>query len=237
MDTSKIEGLYLKENYLLGLNFPVNGIVPLRVLAQETVIYKYQAVTETNEGTLTTTGTIAAATQEDPTRLTLSVSNLDNVLRVLDCNHIYQVFMGIKPSAIRRYLYYPLEKSRGNLDVKPIFSKAPFGFIDGFESPYNAPSEKTEIWIPQNIDVGFSWYNPLSSAEQIDIQLLIKKYQVTVIRDGDTVEAMIRGKVPARIATVGGIDPITYDTRDIYNTDFIPFDATREEIDAAIKKQ
>lgn len=235
MDTSRIEGLYLKENYLLGLNFPVNGIIPFRVQAQETLLYKYQAVTETSEGSLTTTGTIAANTQEDPSRLTLSTYNIDNVLRVLDCNHIYQVFMGIKPSAIRRYLYYPYEKSRGNLDVKPIFSKSPFGFIDGFESPYNYPSEKTEMWIPKNIDVGFSWYNPLSSVEQVDIQLLIKRYQVTVIRDADTVEAMVKGKVPARIATVGGIDPITYDTRDIYNADLIAFDATREEIEKAIK--
>lgn len=235
MDTSRIEHLFLKENFLLGLNFPVEGIIPFRILAKEQIVYNYQAVTETSEGAATTTGTVAADTQEDATRLTLSTYNLDNVLRVLDCNHIYQVFMGIKPSAIRRYLYFPLEKSRGNLDVKTIFTKAPFGYVDGFESPYNSPSDKTEMWIPKNIDVGFAWHNPLKSAEQIDIKLVIQKYAVKVVRDADVVEGIIRGKTPARIATVGGTDPIVYNTRDVYNADLVGFDATREQIEAAIK--
>lgn len=234
MDYSRIKDLFLRENYLLALNFPVDGIVPLRVLAREFVEYKYQAVSASGEGARTTTGTVAADTQVDAARLTLSTFNLDNVLRVLDCNHVYQVFMGIRPSAIRRYLYYPLEKSRGNLDVKPVFSKSPFGYIDGFESPYDAPSEQSEIWIPKNIDVGFSWYNPLTAAAQIDLNILIVDYLVKVVRDADIVEDVIRGKTPARIATLGGVDQIRYNARDVYNTDLIPFDSTRDDIESAL---
>lgn len=234
MDYSRIKDLFLKENYLLALNFPADGIVPLRVLAREFVEYKYQAVSITNEGARTTTGTVAADTMVDASRLTLSTYNIDNVLRVIDCNHVYQVFMGIRPSAIRRYLYYPLEKSRGNLDVKPVYTKSPHGYIDGFESPYGSPSEQSEMWIPKNIDVGFSWHNPLSAAVQIDLNILIVKYAVKVLRDADTVEGIIRGKTPARIATLGGIDPIEYSPRDVFNTDLIPFDATREQIESAL---
>lgn len=240
MDISRIEHLFLKENFLLALNFPgvqEGGILPLRVLARETIQYKYQAVTETSEGARSTTGTIAADTQEDSSRLTMSTFNLDNILRVTDCNHVYQVFMGIKPSAIRQYLYYPFEKSRRNLDVKSIFTKSPYGYIDGFESPYEYPSPQTEIWIPKDVDVGFAWHNPLNSAEQIDINLFIVRYLIKVIRDGDTVEGIVKGKTPARIATLGGIDSFTYDARNIFNADLIKFDATREDIDTAILMQ
>lgn len=237
MDISRIEHLFLKENYLLALNFPgvqEGGILPLRILAREMVQFKYQAVTETNEGARSTTGTVAADTQEDSDRLTFSSFNLDNVLRVTDCNHVYQVFMGIKPSAIRQYLYYPFEKSRRNLDIKAIFSKSPYGYIDGFESPYDYPSEQTEMWIPKGIDVGFAWHNPLNSAEQIDINLFIVRYLIKVVRDADTAEGIIKGKTPARVATLGGIDSMTYDARNIFNADLIPFDATREKVESAI---
>lgn len=240
MDISRVEHLFLKENYLLALNFPgvqEGGILPLRILAREMIQYKYQAVTETNEGARATTGTIAADTQEDSSRLTLSTYNLDNVLRVTDCNHVYQVFMGIKPSAIRQYLYYPFEKSRKNLDVKSIFNKAPYGYIDGFESPYDYPSEQTELWIPKDVDVGFAWHNPLNSAEQIDINLFIVRYLIKVMRDADIVEGIIKGKVPARVATLGGIDSFTYDSRNIFNADLIPFDASRPQIEAALAMQ
>ena len=240
MDISRVEHLFLKENYLLALNFPgvqEGGILPLRILAREMIQYKYQAVTETNEGARTTTGTVAADTQEDSSRLTLSTFNLDNVLRVTDCNHVYQVFMGIKPSAIRQYLYYPFEKSRRNLDVKSIFTKSPYGYIDGFESPYNYPSEQTELWIPKDVDVGFAWHNPLNSAEQIDINLFIVRYLIKVMRDADIVEGILKGKTPARVATLGGIDSFTYDSRNIFNADLIQFDASREQIEAALAMQ
>jgi len=237
MDISRIEHLFLKENYLLALNFPgvdEGGILPLRILAREMIQYKYQAVTETNEGARTTTGTIAADTQEDSSRLTLSTFNLDNILRINNCNNVYQVFMGIKPSAIRQYLYYPFEKSRRNLDVKSIFTKSPYGYIDGFESPYNYPSEQTEMWIPKDVDVGFAWHNPLSTAEQIDINLFIVRYLIKVVRDADTVESILKGKTPTRVATLGGIDSFTYDARNVFNADLIAFDSSREEIEAAL---
>lgn len=234
MDTSRVEHLFLKENYLLGLNFPVDGIIPLRILAKEVINFSYQAVTKTNEGSITTTGTIAADTQVDSSKLSFNAYNIDNIIRVLDCAHIYQMFVGIKPSAIKQYLYYPAESAQKGLDQKPIFSKSPYGYIDGFESPYDKPSPQTEMWIPKGIDVGFSWYNPLSTAEQVDLNLLIVKYLVKVVRDGDIVEGMIKGNTPMRIATIGGLDGVNYNPRPIFGTDLIPFDAPREDIDAAL---
>ncbi len=240
MDISRIEHLFLKENYLLALNFPgvdEGGILPLRVLARDFIMYKYQAVSITSEGARATTGTVASDTQVDSARLTLSSFNLDNVLKVTDCNHVYQLFMGIKPSAIRQYLYYPFEKSRRGLDVKSVFSKSPYGYVDGFESPYNFPSEQTEVWIPKDVDVGFAWHNPLNSAEQIDLNLFIIRYLIKVVRDADTVEGILKGRTPARVATLGGIDSFTYDARNVFNADLISFDADKSTIEEAIAKK
>lgn len=236
MDTSRINHLFLKENYLLALNFAESGILPLRVIAREMIEYKYQAVSKTNEGAAGTTGTVAADTFVDSARLTHNTYNLDNIIRVTNCNHVYQIFFGIKPSAIRQYLYYPSEKSRRNLDEKPIYNKSPFGYVDGFESPYDSPSEETEVWIPKGVDVGFAWHNPLSSAEQIDIKMLINRYLIKVVRDPDTVEGILKGKTPARIATLGGIDQFEYNARGVFGADLIPLDADRTAIEAALKE-
>lgn len=237
MDYSRIEDLFLKENYLLALNFLPDGVVPLRIMGREMSEYKYQAVSKTLEGSRTTTGTVAADTLVDSARLSLSEFNIDNVLRVTDCSHVYQVFNGIRPSAIRQYFYYPVEKSRKGLDVRPIFYKSPYGYVDGFESPYNCPSEQTELWIPKNVDVGFAWYNPLNTAEQIDLNILVIRYLVKVVRDVDTVDAVLRGKVPARIASLGGLDGFGYNARDVFNADFVPLDASREQIESALKEK
>lgn len=234
MDYSKIRHRFLRENYLLALNMPNEGIIPFRVEAVEMVEYQYQAVSKTNEGSRNTTGTIAADTVVDASMLTMGEYNIDNALKVLNCDHIYQVFIGIKPSAIKYYLYYPTDTARRGLDVKPIFNKAPYGSIDGFTSPYNAPSEESELFIPKGIDVGFSWFNPLSSAEQVDINILVRKYLVSGLRDSELVEGILRNRVPARIASLGGLSPLVYDPRTIFGMDAIPFNATREEIDAAL---
>lgn len=234
MDYSNIKHRFLKENFFLALNMPSEGIIPFRIEAMEMVEYRYQAVSKTNEGSWATTGTIAADTVVDPSMLTMGEYNIDNALKVTDCNHIYQVFIGIKPSAIKYYLYYPSDTARKGLDIKPIFNKAPYGAIDGFTSPYNKPSEQSEIFIPKGIEVGFSWFNPLATAEQVDINVLIRKYLVSGLRDTDIVEGILKNKVPVRIASLGGITSLVYDPRNIFGMDAIPFNATREEIDAAL---
>lgn len=227
MDTSRIEGKFLKENQLLGMGFPSQGYIFFRCTGVEDIFYEY------NESP----SSVAANTQEDSSRLSIAAYSIDNLLRVEKCDHIYQVFMGWKPGAVRQYLYYPYDTARRNLDVKAIYNKSPFGYIDGFESQYDKPSPETELFIPKNIDVGFAWWNPLSAAVTVEEHILIRRLQVDIVRDGDLIEKILKGTQPCRLVTLGGIgSSFNYNSRDILDAGFIKLGASRTEIESAVAK-
>lgn len=226
MDISRIEQRFLKENQLLGLGFPGQGYIFERVTGLEEIFYEY------NESP----ASIAADTFEDAARLGITAYKIDNLLRVEKCDHTYQVFMGWKPGAVRQYLYYPYETARRNLDVKRIFTKSPFGYIDGYESPYDKPSSTTEIFIPKDVEVAFAWWNPLNAAVTAEEHILVRRLQVDIIRDADLIERILKGQQPCRIVSLGGVgDSFNYDARQILDVDFIKLGASRSEIETAVK--
>lgn len=228
MDVSKIESKFLKENQLVGLGFPIQGYVFLRCTGVENIIYNDYVESPAS---------IAADTYEDPARLPIAAYNIDNLLKVEDCDHVYQVFMGWSPGAVRQYLYYPMETSRRNLDVKPIYQKSPFGYVEGFDSTKDQPSPDTELFIPQKVDVAFAWWNPLSSAETVSMNILIRRMQVDVIRDADLIDRILKGSQPCRLVSLGGIESsFNYNAKDVFDVDFVKLGAAREEIDQAVAK-
>uniref|UniRef100_A0A6M3LZ90 Uncharacterized protein n=1 Tax=viral metagenome TaxID=1070528 RepID=A0A6M3LZ90_9ZZZZ len=226
MDTSRIENRFLKENQLLGLGFPGQGYIFMRCTGAESIFYEYDE----------SPGAVAANTQEDASRLPISAYSIDNLLRVEDCDHIYQVFMGWKPGAVRQYLYYPYETARRNLDVKRISTKSPFGYMDGFESPYDSPSPETEMFIPKDIDVAFAWWNPLGESVTVEEHLLIRRLKMDYLRDADLIERILKGTQPCRITTLGGIgDSFDYKSRKLLDIDFVKLGASRADIEYAVK--
>lgn len=226
MDTSKIESRFLKENQLLGLGLPGQGYIFMRCIGVESVFYEYDE----------SPAAVAADTQEDATRLGISAYSIDNLLRVEDCAHVYQTFMGWKPGAVRQYLYYPYETARRNLDVKRIYTKSPFGYIDGFESPYDAPSPETELFIPKDIDVAFAWWNPLGESVNVEEHILIRRLRVDYIRDTDLIDRILKGTQPCRITTLGGIgDSFDYNAKKVLDVDFVKLGASREDIEKAVR--
>ncbi len=226
MDISRIEPQFIKENQLVGLGFPDQGYVFFRINGIEEVIY---------DNYTESPGAIAANTYEDAARLPISEFSIDNLLRVEYCDHLYQVFMGWQPGGIRRYLAYPYESLRGSIDVKRVYTKSPFGYIEGFESPPNQPSPKTELWIPKDIDAGFAWWNPLSTSETVQIDMLIRRLDVSVLRDSDTVERILKGSQPCKLKSIAGISgTMDYDSRRLLDVGYVQLDATRPEIDAAL---
>lgn len=224
MDIHRIEPRFIKENQLLGLGFPSQGYVFYRVQGVETIYYNYDEV-----------GSIAADTQEDAARFGIAADSIDNLLRVTSCDHVYQVFMGWKPGAIRQYLYYPYETARRNLDVRRIKTKGAFGYIDGFESPFACPSPDTELFIPYNLDVGFAWYNPLEQAESLIINLCIRRLNCSVLHDADLIGRIQTGSQPCRLTTLGGIsDSFDYKARSSLDVDFVKLDDTKETVQKAV---
>jgi len=226
MDISRIEPHFIKENQLVGLGFPDQGYIFFRIIGTEDVMY---------DNYTESPGAIAADTYEDSARLPIDEFSIDNLLRVEDCDHLYQVFMGWQPGAVRRYLAYPYESLRGSLDVKRVYTKSPFGYIEGFESPPNQPSPKTEMWIPKDIDVGFAWWNPLPASETVQIDMLIRRLDASVIRDADLVEKILKGSQPCKLKSLGGLSgSMDYGAKRLLDVNYVQLGATRGEIEAAI---
>ncbi len=226
MDISRIEPHFIKENQLVGLGFPDQGYVFFRINGIEEVVY---------DNYTESPGAIAADTYEDAARLPISAFSIDNLLRVEYCDHLYQVFMGWQPGGIRRYLAYPYESLRGSIDVKRVYTKSPFGYIEGFESPSNQPSPKTELWIPKDVDVGFAWWNPLAVSETVQTDILIRRLKVDVVFDADLVERILKGTQPCKLKSIGGISgTMDYDSRRLLDVGYVKLGATRGEIDAAL---
>jgi len=224
MDISRISDRFIKENHLVGLGFPAQGYIFYRVNGVETIYYNYDEV-----------GSIAADTQEDVARLGISADNIDNLLRVDQCNHIYQVFMGWQPGAIRQYLSFPYETVRRNIDVRRVKNKGDFGYIDGFDSPWDCPSPDTELLIPYKVDVGFAWYNPLQQAESLEINLVIRRLSADVLRDVDLIDRILKGSQPCRLATLGGVsDSFGYQSVEHLKVDFVGFNFTKDQIQKAV---
>jgi len=229
MDYSKIEPRFVKENHLLGLGFPGQGYVFFRVNSIEPVVYQYDELDE-----------IAADSESTTARLSKSSGgdSIDNVLRVMWCDHVYQVFMGWQPGCMRQYLYYPYETARRNLDERRIYSKAPFGFIEGYNTPYDCPSSDTEMFIPYKIDVGFTWYNTSRAAVTPRLQLLVRRLGVDILRDADLVTNILSGKQPCRLVTLGGVgDSYEYPARNYLDVDLVKLGAARAVVEAALAKE
>lgn len=231
MPTAKtIDELQLLENYLLALNFPDKGIVPFRILTREQIVWDPYVVKYSSTVTpFEADGWKDSAKIGHPTD-----TSIDNILEIDTKLHLYQLFYGIRQSDVRAYLAYPEGKPRRNLDIKAVSSRADYGFVDGSMSPYDDPKPVSEVWIPKDLDIGFSWYNRASVEQEIYVKWILNLYGVELIKDVDLVEKMLRRKVECRIATLGGVDSFIYDTNVVWGVYPIKFTATREEIAKAL---
>lgn len=224
IDLSDVKTRLLEENYLLALYFPTKGIVPLRILQRDVSNYLYNEV-----------GIIASDEYKTYARLPISAENIDNLLVSKHKDVVLQLFYGIRPAVIRSYLGYPLEQSRRNLEVRVVPTKSRFGYVDGFQSPLGKPSIESETWIPYNIEVGFAWYNPSPESEYIHTLLNINRYKVSVLRNPGIISKVLDGTQRCRIATLGGLEPVDFNFREVYDVDPIPLEATAREIQSAVK--
>ncbi len=222
IDFSDIEPRLLKENYIIGLNFPGKGVVFFKVSAKEVIPYIYNEIAE-----------LGVNEFRNYDRLGISANNISNAFEVKHENILYQIFYGITPSAVRLYPSYPSEVPRGNLEIKNVFSRGLFGFRDGFMSPFTKPNPITEFFVPYNTQVGWAIHNPLNDNAVPLINFLIGKYNIDLICDPVLIERILSGKKEARIATIGGVsvgEVYKYDVSSVWGMQPIPLDASVEEI-------
>jgi len=231
MPTAKtIDELQLLENYLLALNFPDKGIVPFRILTREPIVWNPYVIEYSSTAT-----PFPADGWKDSTKIGHPTdTSVDNILEIETKLRLYQVFYGIRQSDVRAYLSYPEGQTRRNIDAKAVSSRANFGYVDGSMSPYDDPKPVSEVWIPKDLNIGFSWYNRASVEQEIYVKWILNMYGVELIKDVDLVERMLRRKVECRIATLGGVASFIYDTNAVWGVTPIPLTATREEIEVAL---
>lgn len=227
-----IEDLTLKENYLIALNFPDAGLVSFKVTAREQILLAPYQINYSS-----TQACFGGDEWKDHAKIPHPTdTSIDNILEVDRKLHLYQLFYGIRPGCARSYLAYPTGKNRRSLDKKEIVSKSSFGYVDGKMSPYDDPQPISEIWLPRDIDIGFAWYNPTGDNITINVSWLINRYKVELINSPDTVEKILNRTLTCRIATLGGIDSFSYSPMNVWGVSPVPLDATRAEIEKALKK-
>lgn len=221
-DYSEVEQRLLKENYIIGLNFPGKGVVFFKISAREVVNYIYNEIPE-----------LGVDEFRNYDRFGIAANNITNALKVLHEPVLYQVFYGITPSAVRLYPAYPSDIPRGSLEVKNVVARGLFGYKDGFMSPFNRPSSMTEWFIPYNTEVGWALHNPLNNNTKPVVNFVVGKYNIDLICDCALIEKILSGKKEARIATIGGVavgESYKYDVAAVWGIEPIPLDATADEI-------
>jgi hypothetical protein len=224
LDLSRVEHLFLKENYLLGLGFP-DGFIFARIARREVVTYLYDEVSA-----------VAADTWVSSAQQGISARNIENAFRVPTAkDHVLQLFYGIAPSALRTYLGYPVETPQSNLDVAARLEKSDFGYVDGFTSPLNHPAPESEVWIPYRLNAGWAFYNPTNDSISPLLKFIVLRYSVEYIRNIDLIRRILDRRVECRLATLGGLSSYTYPYRENLGLDPIKLSATDEQIREAVK--
>ena len=225
-----IEDLRLKENWLVALNFPNKGIVPFRVLGVEQNQFSPYLVKYS-----TTQEEFGPDQWKDAAKIPHPAdSSIDNIFEVKQADILYQLFYGIQGVDRRAYLQYPSGKPRRNLSVKAVYMKADYGYIDGRMSPYNDPKPCSEIWVPRNVDIAFSWYNTAPVSQRIITKWIINMYRVQVVRDVDLVDKIINRKIECRIVTLGGIEQFQYEPSAVWGVNPVTLTDTKKEIAEAL---
>ena len=226
------EDLSLKPNQRLVLVHPSEGYLPLLVESRVPFYMIFDRILA-NAGvtTLAANGTIDGIQPFDSI-------NRDE-LEVKSRNLLYHLFMGISPASLKVYMEYPKGTVQRVPDNQNFSPTAKYGFVNGWQSPFQCPGPAGEILLPWGRNTtGWRFHNPLTTAVT---QPLLKfqgyTYKVSVIRNTDLVQSILEERPGAYASKkpIGGLTGFPYDPREPYDADWVPFDWTRDEIKAALK--
>jgi hypothetical protein len=238
-DLSDLEAVLVRENDLLLLGF--NGgetYVPLRIMARVEVPYIYDVVAE---GQLPaplaaspsvngiTNNTYLAATQLGSQYISGKPSDIFDLTRYP--NYVYQAFFGIAPAALRVFLQQPFktdQRSLPTIGFTPAYAQS--GYFDGLMSPLYRPSRKTQTWVLPGMSIALGYENVEPQAVYPLVFFYLNALNVGVVSDPATAYAMVSQPGVAKIFTVAGIQPVSYNVESHYGIKGIHLDDTLQEI-------
>lgn len=115
---------------------------------------------------------------------------------------IYQFFTGLSPSFAKIYLQYTQRVDRMSL-ITPRTVPGVIGFWDGFNTLYEDPDPKTELWTLYQLYPYFNVENPDSAATIIQTSFWVTPFTYKVIKDKTRALKFLRKELPATIRTMG----------------------------------
>lgn len=198
-----IEQRWLLPNQFLGLQF-AEGWVFLRVLARE--FTRFRPYTQGIHN-LSADGTQDFIELKDPVQ---TEEKILDVTEDFSDRIIYHAGIGIAPDIIRVYVEYPTGEDLGRiLSTDPTRLGDNKAYRTGMDSPYGAPTDAMEFFMPFTMTLALGFHNPddRDHLPVLDIELM--KYAIEVLRPeeaGPTIGAIARGSVPARLFTLGRVE-------------------------------
>ena len=248
-DTTRIEKWLIKENWLILMGFPTSGgqgYVPLRCIAREQFYWMYDPIQEGQiSANVPADANIGLSTNNGINDLGFQIPQMpgsqymtgkpNNAFWVTNTDILYQLFMGIAPSILRIFLEAPAATGQRNPDIDHWgANRAQFGYIDGFDSPLMFPSATSELVIPPQFNIAIGYGNPGPQTVNPLLYFTTNKLKVEVVKDPYLVDAMLQGKVPVSIKTIGGLSSYSYNVENIYGIDPIPLGSSLQQIASAL---
>ena len=235
----RIDKHIVKENYNVGCGFK-DGWIFFRVTHRELYPLLYDLIAEIPDVFGAGVTEMAAGKYVTTVELKSDTLAATNIWKVTEKDHMYQLFYGMSPGVLRMFPAYPRETEINQLDVGLHLPTYPiFGFIDGFESPLDKPSPRSQLFIPYGPLVGWAFYNYAPYPIQPMIRFIVNRLKVETIKDVDLVMKILERRVECTFATIGGIDAPWGTSKENYKDwwGVLPVSllATREEVARALR--
>lgn len=242
--------MYLKANDFVLLSTSPKDYYILRVTDAEPIVINYAPQTEI-------TGFLPLAPFGSPAgngfnsyiidKEQLAMREFTNLTNFLDADNtdmvgtstLLQVFMGIAPSYLRIFRYYPSNNPLGDfLDGDLIHwggrqQKYDIGYVDGFMSPKNDPTYQGEFFMPPTASMLFTLVNPALVPIYPEIKFYINQMAVEPVKDTMLAQKILNRLVPARRVRTGEFNKGFKPDEKIFGVNPVPLTATQADLKGA----
>jgi len=235
----RIDKHVVKENYNMGLGF-FDGWIFFKVNRREIYPLLYDIIAEMPTVFATGVTSMAAGEYVKPIEFKSDTLEATNIWAVSDKKHAYQLFYGVSPGLFRMYPAYPRATEINQLEVgMRLENYLDWGFVDGIESPLDAPSPRSQMFIPYGPKVGWAMKNAAPYAIQPLIRYIVNRLEIEPINDPDLVMKILENRVECTKATLGGLDNPYKESKDNYKQWWgvmpVNFTASRRQVELALR--
>lgn len=156
-----------------------------------------------------------------------------------DTDYLLQIYMGIAPSVLRVFRYYPSNKQFNqylNGDLVHWGGRQQqynIGYIDGFMSPRNKPTDEGEFYMLPTASMEFTFMNPSFVPIYPQLKFFINQMKVEPVSDLNLAEKILNRIVPARIVNAGNFNEGFRPALKIYGIEPVPLTASIQDLQEA----